>query len=226
MSPLQEHVESLFAGYKPTRQVRELKAEILSNLEAKVADLTTEGMEYDLAVEVAKANITSVKGLVEEQASYDVAKYRTELLQTALLYFLIAWIVTIPMQLFRVAENLSLLLPLIAVVLGIIYIIVRGSATGADSKTASFDYTSGVYKRNLAWIIWGIFVMAMTMSTTAIHMGSNIWFGRPLHISGPYQFGVLAANYVWPLVTIVIPLLFNASLRLKMKHEAGENHVD
>ncbi|MWV45980.1 hypothetical protein GRF59_20385 [Paenibacillus sp. HJL G12] len=226
MNPLQEHVEKLFAGYKPTPQVRELKAEILSNLEAKVADLTGDGMEYSLAVEAAKSNITSVEGLVEEPASYEVVKYRSELLQTALLYSLIAWIITIPMRLFQVAENLSLLLPLIAVVLGILYLLVRGSAAGADSKTASFNHTSAVRSRTLAWIIWGIFVLAMTMSTTAVHMGSNIWFGRPLHISGPYQFGTLAAHYAWPLVTIIIPLIFSASLRLKMKHEAGGRHVD
>ncbi|MDR0270460.1 hypothetical protein [Paenibacillus sp.] len=41
MNPLQEHVEKLFAGYNPTRQVRELKDEILSNLEAKVAELAS-----------------------------------------------------------------------------------------------------------------------------------------------------------------------------------------
>ncbi|WP_136607807.1 permease prefix domain 1-containing protein [Paenibacillus dokdonensis] len=226
MNPLQEHVERLFAGYKPTRQVRELKDEILSNLEARVTDLTAEGMTYNQALEVARANMTSVEGLIEEQSSYDVVKYRTAMLQTALMYCLIAWIATIPMRLFRVAENLSLLLPLIAVILGMIYLIVRGSAASAQQRTVKFDSTAADHSRKLVWIIWGIFVLAVTMSTTALHMGSNIWFGRPVHISGPYQFGVLAANYAWPLVTIVIPLLFNASLRFKMKYEAGGCHVD
>ncbi|GIP28464.1 hypothetical protein J23TS9_35940 [Paenibacillus sp. J23TS9] len=227
MNPLQEHVERLFAGYKPTRQVRELKDEILSNLEAKVADLTAEGMAYTQAVEAAQANMMSVEGLIEEQqSSYDVVKYRAAMLQTALMYCLVAWIATIPMRLFRVAENLSLLLPLIAVILGMIYLIVRGSAASAHHRTVRFDSTVADHSRKLVWIIWGIFVLAVTLSTTALHMGSNIWFGRPVHISGPYQFGVLAANYVWPLVTIVIPLLFNASLRLKMKYEAGGSHVD
>jgi len=226
MNPLQEHVERLFAGYKPTRQVRELKDEILSNLEAKVADLTAEGMAYNQAVEAAQANMMSVEGLIEEQSSYDVIKYRTALLQTALMYCLIAWIATIPMRLFRVAENLSLLLPLIAAVLGMIYLIARSSAASPQHRTVRFDSTAAEHSRKLAWIIWVIFVLAVTMSTTALHMGSNIWFGRSVHISGPYQFGVLAANYAWPLVTIVIPLLFNASLRLKMKYEAGGSHVD
>lgn len=226
MNPLQKHVEKLFSGYPPTRQVRELKAEILSNLEAKAADLTAEGMEYAQAVEAAKANMTSVEGLLEEQASYDISKYRTAMLQTALLYCLIAWIITIPMRLFRVAENLSLLLPLIALVLGLIYLSVRGAATGDAVKTSRFNHAAAALSRNLAWMIWGLFFLTMTMYTTALHMGSNIWFGRPLHLSGPYQFGVLAANYAWPLVTIIIPLLFSASLRLKIKYEAGSRHVD
>lgn len=226
MNSLQKHVNHLFTGYTPTRQVRELKAEILSNLEAKVADLTAEGMDYGQAVEAAKANMTSVAGLLEEQASYDSFKYRTAMLQTALLYCLVAWIVTIPMRLFRIAENLSLLLPLIALVLGVIYLIHRSSATHADAKTASFNQAAAMLSRNLAWIIWGIFILTMTMSKAALHMGSNIWFGRPLHISGPYQFGVLVANFAWPFVTIIIPLLFSASVRLKIKYEAGKGHVD
>ncbi|GIO32537.1 MULTISPECIES: permease prefix domain 1-containing protein [Paenibacillus] len=226
MNPLREHVEKLFAGYKQTRQVRELKEEILGNLEAKVADLTAEGMEYGEAVKAAKAGMASVDGLIEGQMHYDAAKYREELMQTALLYCLIAWIVTIPMRLVGVAGQLSLLLPLIALLLGIIYLIVRGSATGENRRNETWDQAAAERSRKLAWIVWGIFVLAMTASTTALHMGSNIWFGRPLHISGPYQFGVLAANYVWPLVTVIVPLLFNASVRLKYKHGAGAGYVD
>ncbi|MDR9852209.1 permease prefix domain 1-containing protein [Paenibacillus sp. VCA1] len=226
MNPLREHVEQLFAGYKQTRQVRELKEEILGNLEAKVADLTAEGTEYGEAVKAAKAGMVSVDGLIEGQMHYDAAKYREELMQTALLYCLIAWIVTIPMRLVGVAGQLSLLLPLIALLLGIIYLIVRGSATGENRRNETWDQAAAERSRKLAWIVWGIFVLVMTASTTALHMGSNIWFGRPLHISGPYQFGVLAANYVWPLVTVIVPLIFNASVRLKYKHGAGAGYVD
>ncbi|MBE9914595.1 hypothetical protein G8C92_11185 [Paenibacillus donghaensis] len=225
MNPLQKHVEELFAGYKPNRQVRELKDEILSNLEAKVADLAADGMEYSQAVEQAKAGIASIEGLIEGQVFYDVSRYRTELVQTALLYCLAAWIVTIPMRLVGIAGQLSLLLPAIAVILGIIYFAVRKPAAGDNRRFEPFDHAAAARNRKLAWILWSIFMLAMTASTTALHMGSNIWFGRPLHISGPYQFGVLAASYVRPLVSIVIPLLFNVSIRLKLKYEAGENHV-
>lgn len=228
MNPLQEHVEKLFAGYTRTRQVQELRDEILSNLEAKIADLTADGMEYSQAVEKTKADITSIDGLIEGQVFYDAAKYRAELVQTALMYCLAAWIVTIPMRLVGIAGLLSvLLLPMVAIILGIIYFTVRKpAASGNNRRFEQFDYAATARNRKLAWILWGIFMIAMTASTTALHMGSNIWFGRPLHISGPYQFGVLAASYVWPLITIVIPLLFNASIRLKHKHEAGADHVD
>jgi len=226
LNPLREHVEKLFAEYKPTRQTRELKEEILGNLEARVADLTAEGTEYAEAVEIAKTGIVSVDGLIEGQLRYDAAKYRVELLQSALLYCLIAWIVTIPMRLVGVAGQFSLALPLISLVLGIIYLIVRSSVTGENRRIETWDRAAAERSRKLAWIVWGIFVLAMTASTTALHMGSHIWFGRPLHISGPYQFGVLAASYVWPLVTMIVPLLFNASIRLKYKHEAGAEYVD
>ncbi|NLA11929.1 MAG: hypothetical protein GX883_07385, partial [Firmicutes bacterium] len=44
MDELRKYVDSLFARYKMTGEVAELKEEILGNLEARVADYLGEGM--------------------------------------------------------------------------------------------------------------------------------------------------------------------------------------
>ncbi len=44
MENFKNYVDKLFAGYKESKEVREIKAEILSNPEARVADYLEEGM--------------------------------------------------------------------------------------------------------------------------------------------------------------------------------------
>ncbi|ALS24093.1 MULTISPECIES: permease prefix domain 1-containing protein [Paenibacillus] len=59
----------MLIGYFPgTRisQIRELKEEILSNLEAKVADLTSNGMEYYQAVSTAVEQFDHIDGLIDD----------------------------------------------------------------------------------------------------------------------------------------------------------------
>lgn len=46
MKELREYVDRLFAAHKESRETRELKEEIISNLEAKVADLMEEGLPF------------------------------------------------------------------------------------------------------------------------------------------------------------------------------------
>lgn len=66
MNRLKEHVDRLFSGYKESSQIRELKDEILSNLEAKVADLTSNGMEYHQAVSITVEQFNQIDGLIDD----------------------------------------------------------------------------------------------------------------------------------------------------------------
>lgn len=41
-------------------------------------------------------------------------------------------------------------------------------------------------------MIWGVFFLVAAGTMAALTFGSDIWFGRPLNISGPYQLANLA----------------------------------
>ncbi|NUU78968.1 hypothetical protein [Paenibacillus xylanilyticus] len=223
MNKLEKYVDHLFTGYKKTLQVQELRNEILSNLEAKVHDLTAHGMKYEVAVQEAKSSIKSVDGLVEGHFPYYVNKYKAELLQTAALYFLIAWVLTIPLSLIEQAGILlSVILPILAAVCYISYL--KKTNLNQNNKDIAISHdVSNKRHRNIAWAIWTVFFLIQSLFTTAIHFGSDIWFGRSIQILGPYQFAVLATHYIWPLITVIIPLLFQASLKVKQKHMVGES---
>lgn len=98
MEELKSYVELLFSRYRNSARILELKEEILSNLEAKVEDLTAQGMEKEEAVRQAKASITSVDGLIDGNCLVYYNRYKTEVTQVAVLYGVIAWILTLPLK--------------------------------------------------------------------------------------------------------------------------------
>lgn len=227
MSSLKAHVDNLFKGYKESRQILELKDEIFSNLEARVADLKADGMTHPQAVRAAIESIGSVDHLIDGNQTVYINRYRVELLQLALLYSLVGWIITIPPRIIGAGLLLNYLLLAVAAVTGILYVILsaRKDRDYLD-RTATCSIRSASRYRKLAWLIWGLFIVVSVLSVTAIHFGSNIWFGRPITISGPYQFAVLGINYALPFTSVIIPLLISESVRLMQKHEAGDDYED
>lgn len=220
MNPLQKHVDRLFAKYTLTPQIREMKDEILGNLEAKVADLTNSGMDYDEAVRQATASLTSVDGLVDDNRSIYVNRYRIELVQTALLYSIILWILSIPT---RLIDHSLLSYRLLAIVffLGLIYVVLK--------RIWNKENWDHIKQRNLktaklvsrwGWLVWGLFILISLLALVALDFGSNIWFNRQIKISGPYQFAQIGIKFAKPFLTIFIPLMLQASVRLLQKHEA------
>ncbi|MGG1660642.1 permease prefix domain 1-containing protein [Brevibacillus sp. NRS-1366] len=223
MDRLHNYVEQLFIKYKGSKQVQELKQEVLSNLEAKVADLTANGMDEGEAVRVAKDGIITIDDLIDSNRKVYINQWRLELVQIGLLYFLIAWIIALPFRIIGSGILLNELLSFITFILGISYLVLRTRKQALYLRqTATLDLQAAFYRRKLGWVIWSIFIGVMVLYTTAIHFGSNIWFSRPATFSGPYQFAVVAIAYVQPFFSILVPLLLHAMPKLIMKYEVGE----
>lgn len=225
MKHLQNYVDQLFKEHKDNKQTRELKDEILSNLEAKVADLTANGMEYTQAVKVATDNIGGVELLIDGNTRVYTNRCRIEFLQVALLYFLIAWVITIPLRLVGMGIFLNFFLLIVVFAVGILFFVLNAKKESHSwDKTSIYNINIVMRYRKIAWLIWGLFVTVSILGNTAIEFGSSIWFGRAINITGPYQFAVLAIRYILPFISIIIPLLFHAALKLIRKYEVGENH--
>lgn len=76
--------------------------------------------------------------------------------------------------------------------------------------------------KKAAWIVWGLYAAIMILYTTAIKFGSHLWFGRPISIDGPYQFGLLVADYAPPILLMIVPLMFWKAANLAEKCEVKE----
>ncbi|MEG0641145.1 MAG: permease prefix domain 1-containing protein [Clostridium sp.] len=223
MNSLKDHVNSMFSKYKENKQIKELKDEVLSNLEAKVDDLTASGMEYNEAINKAKESINNIDYLIEGNREVYINKYTLEYMQIVLLYSIVAWIITIPGRIVGVGSMINTVLFICSITIGLSYMVLNKKGDSEYFQYKSFMNIESAYKaRKIAWIVWFLFIVVSILCITVIQFGSNIWFSRPIRITGPYQFAVITIMYLIPFVTIAIPLIFNVSPKLIFKYEVGE----
>lgn len=223
MNDVRKYVERLFKGHKETDQLREWKEEIISNLEAKVADLCADGMAYREALEKAVKNIENIDFLLDGNKTVYINRFWMEFFQIVTIYLLIAWIVTIPFQIVGTGIFLNIVLFIAAVLAGIIFLAMyaRKQPSFRD-KTAVIREAAVQRLKKWVWLVWGLFITVLLFSVTAVQFGSNFWFGYPVTIDGPYQFALLVSQYVLPLISMVIPLLVHVGEKLLQKHEVGD----
>lgn len=223
MNRLKNHVNRLFIGYEENQQVRELKEEILSNLTAKVADLESNGVEHKEAVSLAIQSIERVDHLLDDEIEVFTNKFKVELIQSALIYSIIAWIMTMPASIFRMGILVNYLLLVVVIILGIMFLILNGKKEDSFKNNVSLYSIESILRyRKVAWRIWWLFIGIVLISITAVQFGSNLWFWRPVTMEGPYQHAVLFVTYLIPFTSLIIPMLFSKSVMLIQKNRAGE----
>lgn len=220
MSELKLHVDSLFSKYPMNDQMKDLKEEILGNLESKKADLMAEGLDEYSAIAKAKQSLTSIDYLIDGNRKIYIHSFSLELLQWILISLLISWIITIPLQLDLPGTFTNTLLFIMAVLVGILYLIFSNRKNKADTKF--INIVSFAKWKKYIWLFWLLFITIVILYSVAINFGSNIWFLRSIHIDGPYQFAILAIRFLLPLLTIQIPLIVNKAFRLLEKYEVSE----
>jgi len=220
MSELKKYVDSLFAHVKTDRKMLDLKDEILSNLEAKMQDLIKQGMDEETALQKAKASITSIDSMIDGNRLVYVDRFKTECLQSVLLYLIIAWILATPLIIVRGFSLLNALLLLGVIGVGIAYFIKKLHI----SETVGFCNIESFQKsKRLIWIVWSIFYGMCALLITALYFGSNIWFRRMIHIDGPYQFFIIAVRYYAPLITIFIPICVGSFTKILRNSEVRDD---
>lgn len=220
MKELQEYVDKLFRHQRQTAEVKDLKEEILSNMTAKYEDFLTQGIDKISAIQKAEESIITVEGLIDGNQLTLIDHYRAECLQTALLSSTIFWICTLPLLVTRYAL-FSFFGLLATVVLGVAYIM------KSKHQTAEVSFVSvarNEKRRKWVWIVWCLFFLVYVGTMVAATFGSNIWFNRPITISGPYQFFNIVLRFYIPVLTVVIPITISRFTKLLIKHEKRYEH--
>ena len=217
MTDLQKYVDGLFRHQPLTPEVKDLKEEILSNMLAKQDDLIAQGWNAEAAAEKAKESLSAVDSLIDGNQLTDLKKYHLECMQTVLLNCIIFWIFSLPL-LFTHYALFSYMGLVLVIISGCTYILEKGKREPAD---AYLSVTASKRRGKTAWMIWGVFFLVAAGTMAALTFGSDIWFGRPLNISGPYQLANLAVRFYLPLLTILIPVTVSSFSGILLKCRKG-----
>ncbi|MDE6984576.1 MAG: hypothetical protein K2O99_08605 [Lachnospiraceae bacterium] len=220
MIDLKDYVDELFRHQRLTPEVRDLKEEILSNMTAKMEDLTAQGIEADVAAKKAKESLTAIDCLIDANQLTDITKYHLECTQTVLLNCIIFWIFSLPL-LFTHFATFSYLGLLLTITFAVVYLLQTKQQT---EVVAFLSITASERRKKIAWIVWGLFFAVCAGTMAALTFGSDIWFGRPLNISGPYQMANIAVRFYMPLLTILIPVTVSSFTKLLLKNRKGHEN--
>lgn len=225
MSELSRYVDGLFAKYAKSRANEELKAEILSNLEAKAADLRAAGLSTEEALGKAEESITGVDALIDGNRRVYLMRMKLEQAQRSLIVILVGWIITIPLLIFRIGVAANGLFFVAVLIAGLYYLVLSHrmeNASGA-AQTGYVNARETGRRAKTVWLLWALFAAVSVLANTALYFGSNLWFSRKVTINGPYALASLLAAYFVPLLTAVIPVIFSIPVRLIAKYEVKDD---
>ena len=214
MNDLQKYVEDLFQGQKPTSEIKELKEEILSNMLAKRDDLTAQGMDVESATQKAKEGLAEIDCLLDTSILTNVGRYHEECSQSVLMSCTVFWILSLPL-LFTMYAPVTYMAIILIAASGCVYLFRKKRPV---EDMAYISVAACKKRKKTAWIIWALFFIAATGTMTAVTFGSNIWFGRPPHIDGPYQWATVALRFYLPVITVIVPLTFSSFVKILIKN--------
>lgn len=218
MTDLQKYVDSLFRHQQLTLEIKDLEEEIVSNMIAKRDDLIAQGMDAESATKQAKESLSAVDFLIDGNQLTNVGKYHLECIQTVLLNCIIFWIFSLPL-LFTGYASISYTGLTLVIVSGFIYIAAKNLPL---NSVAFVSVTANKRRKNMVWIIWALFFLIAVGTMAALTFGSNLWFGRPVNISEPYQMANILVRFYLPLLTILIPITFSNFSNILLKNRKGK----
>jgi len=220
MTDLEEYVEQLFRRQRPTPEVKDLKEEILSNMCAKRDDFILHGLDAASAAEKAKESLSDIDCLIDGTQLTDIGRYRLECSQTVLLNCVIFWILSFPL-LFTCYAVFSYMGLALVIISGCVYLFRKSHNT---DSAAFLSVTASVRRRTIAWSVWGIFFFIAAGTMLALTFGSDVWFGRPFHVSGPYQMANIMVRIYLPLLTIIVPITLGSFSKILLKCRKGQEN--
>ncbi len=222
MDELKRYVNKMFRDQKDTAEVKELEAEILSNMQAQKMDLMAQGVSEAEAIRKVKESMPSLNGLIEDQQLTWVDRYHTDCLQSMLLSSVLFWILSLPglMVNMSITRGAVVLGCSATVICAVVYAIQKYMKR---DRTEILAVSDSRHRTKLVWMVWGTFVAVVLLSGVALCFGSNIWFHRPIyiHVDGPYQFAVMVLPIYLLLLTALIPMTVAGFTRL-LKKQAKE----
>lgn len=217
MNEVSQYVDMLFSHQRKNVKTDELKEKLLNEMIRYINELILQGVAEVEALKKAKEHITEADWLGDDNQITDIQEYFVQCSYSVLLNCTLFWIFSFPLLFVKYAPIcfIGLALTLIA---GIFYIYESRKHKKA-SILALVSLSESKRRKKTIWILWGIFFSIFIIAKAIALFGSNLWFGSPIDLTGPYSVINIALHFYVPLLTIFIPTTIGSFSNLLSKHE-------
>jgi len=222
INKIRKHIDKVFSKYPITNETMDLKEEVIGNLEAEIEDLQKSGVPFEEAFRVSIVKIPDFAEVIEGAKIVDKNKLVFGMLQWTLIYLLVTWIITMPLSMVGNFRKTSFLIAFTILIIGVIYGLLYVTRDVLLKRRTHINLFKVAKVKKAVWIVWGLFLLIAWGGITGVNFASNIWYSNPITISGPYQFVNIFALYLLPLITMIVPLLFNRLEKMIVQYEEGE----
>lgn len=168
---------------------------------------------------VEKQNISGCEFLPDDQLT-DMQDYIVQCSYSVLFNSTLFWIFSLPLLFVKYAPICfaGLALTLIS---GIFYIL-QSKKERAANALATVSISKSRQRKKTVWILWGISFSILMIAKMAALFGSNLWFGRPIEITGPYSVVNIALQIYVPVLTIFIPVTVGSFTNILINCKKGD----
>lgn len=217
MNEVLKFIDMLFSHQRKNIKTDASKEKLLNQMTNNINDLLLQGLDEVDALKIAKENIADVEWLNTDNQLTDMQEYFVQCSYSVLLNCTLFWIFSLPLLFVKYAPICSVGLAL-TLISGMFYIL-ESKKNKTTNILALVSISKSIKRKNTIWILWGISFSILIITKVGVLFGSNLWFGRPIEIKGPYSVINIALQIYVPLLTIFIPITVSSFTTILSKYE-------
>ena len=224
MIEVSKYIDMLFSYQRKNAKTEALKEKILNEIIINVNDLLLQGVDEIDALKKVKESVTKEERLIDGNQVTDIHEYLVQCSYSVLLNCTLFWIFSLPLLFVKYAPicYIGLVLTLIAA----IFYIFQSKCNKKTNTFALVSILESKKRKKTIWRLWGIFFSVSVAVKMAVLFSSNLWFGRPIEITGPYSLINIVLPFYVPLLSVFIPITIGSFTNLLIKNEKRYNNEE
>lgn len=224
MSEVSKYIDMLFSYQRKNAKTEALKEKLLNEMISNINDLLLQGADEVDALKKVKESVTKEEWLIDGNQITDMQEYLVQCSYSVLLNCTLFWIFSLPLLFVKYAFicYIGLVLTLIVAV----FYIFESKRNKKTNILALVSISESRKRKKTIWRLWGIFFSFSIVVKMAVLFSSNLWFGRPIEITGPYSFINIVLPFYVPLLSVFIPIAIGCFTNLLLKNEKRYNNEE
>ena len=212
-----EYIDILFASYVDSKEVQQLKNDMLVEAEGIFREGLVIGLDEERAL--LKAQSYLAERVSEDSSLIYVERFYKGSLESAIMYIISALVLVLPTVIIKSIIGIAICGLLFASLLLVVYYLFFIYNNPSD-KLEFYCFEKYQIRRSFVWRVWGISYVVYVFIMCLISFTTESWFSSPIEIMGPIDVALLVARFYAPAVTVMLPVMFPDRDRILFGYEA------